>query len=186
MSKAQLKPSVIALNDAFGPLVVKGDGIEVEFCDGKIHVRSGEIASTPTQQTLSSTASPAALKVGDAVQDGPNKGWIYCETKAGDGFLVEPKDSGVMKWCAAMNYAAREKAELPSREQLNAMYKARNTGALKGTFNVTGSFPDGFYWSATQSDANDVWCQYFRRGHQDHANKGDMSSVRCVRRCSII
>lgn len=46
-----------------------------------------------------------------------------------------------MQWRAAMDYAAREKAKLPSKEQLNAMYEARNTGAPNGTFNITGSLP---------------------------------------------
>jgi hypothetical protein len=186
MSSVHLKPLVISLNETFGSLVVQGPGIEVEFRDGKIHVRSGEIASTPTQQALGNSASPAALKVGDAVAEGPNKGWIYCETKKGDAFLVAPKDSGVMQWREAMNYAARENSELPNREQLDAMYEARDTGALKGTFNVTGSNPAGWYWSATQYFTSNAWCQRFSDGNQGNVSKDDRSSVRFVRRCSII
>ena len=185
MSNAQLKPSIITLSDAFSPLIVRGNGIEVEFRDGEIHVRSGKIASTPTQQALSTSTSPAALKVGDVVAEGPNKGWIYCETKAGEAFLVAPKDNCMMQWRAAMDYAAREKVELPSKEQLNAMYEARNTGALKGTFNVSGGLA-GWYWSALQNGSSDPWCLGFSAGNWGLGNELSRSSLRCIRRCSII
>lgn len=183
MGKSQLQPSILVLSDTFAPLVVKGDGIEVEFHDGKIHVRSGEIVSTPF--AIEDTASPVALKVGDVVQEGSNAGWIYCETKRGEGFLVAPKDNGVMRWHEAMNYVAQEKAELPMPEHLAAMYETRDTGALKGTFNLTGSYPAGWYWSAAQHDINDAWCQNFHFGNQFKAMKDNRSSVRCVRRYRV-
>ena len=134
------------------------------------------------------TAAPAAqLQTGDVVQDGPNKGWIYCEGRDIEPFLVAPKDSGVMKWREAMDFAARENAAVPDRAQLDAMYQERNTGALKGTFNATGFFyPASWYWSATQNDGNGAWCRRFRADDQGNSDKFHSASVRCVRRYSII
>ena len=56
-----------------------------------------------------------------------------------------------MLWQEAMDFAARINASVPSREELNQMYQARNEGALKGTFNTTGSHPAGWYWSSSQT-----------------------------------
>ena len=122
--------------------------------------------------------------IGDVVQDGPNKGWVYCETAEREPFLVAPKDSGVMMWREAMEYAANQNAELPTRGQLDAVYEARDTGALKDTFNLTGSSA-GWYWSATQDANNNAWCQRFSGGFQDAYYTYFESSVRCVRRLSI-
>lgn len=144
------------------------------------------ISEAEPSTTSLSEASPAALKVGDVVEDGPNKGWIYCETKKGHGFLVAPKDSGVMKWRAAMRFAASEKSELPTRDQLDAIYDARNTGALKGTFNLTGPHDDGWYWSATQLGYVTPCCQRFSDGKQHVEDKPGRLSVRRVRELSII
>ena len=55
-----------------------------------------------------------------------------------------------MRWQEAMDFAARSNASVPSREELNQMYQARDEGALKGTFNTTGSHPAGWYWSSSQ------------------------------------
>lgn len=186
MTASALKPSVISLSNTIDPLVVRGDCTEVEFRDGKKHVRSGEIATTPTTSSLSTTAALAALKTGDVIKGGPSSGWIYCKGENFEPFLVAPKDSGVMQWREAMKYAAQSNSELPSKQQLNAMYEARNMRALKGTFNLTSSGPAGWYWSATQYDGYYAWCQRFGAGYQINFNKLYESSVRCVRRYSII
>ena len=186
MTTTEIKLLVISLSNAFDHLVVKGDGIEVEFQDGKIQVHSGKIVTTPTANSLGNTAVPAALKIGDVIEDGNNKGWIYCEGAGVDPFLVAPQDSGVKKWREAMEYAAHFNSELPSRRQLNAIYESRYTGALTGTFNLTGYNPAGWYWSATEDHYKSVWCRRFSNGYESDDSKGYESSVRCVRRYSII
>lgn len=185
MSSETFRVSVISLGKAFGPLVVQGPSIEVDFREGNIHVRSGEIATTPAHDTLINSASPAALKVGDVVMEGPNKGWIYCKTKQDDVFLVAPQDSGVMSLPEAIFCAAQQKARLPNIEEFDAMYNARYTGALKGTFNHTGgSYTGGWYWSDMQNKT--MWCHRFVDGYRNYANQQFESSLRCVRRgCSI-
>ncbi len=182
MAAADLNPSVISLTNTFGPLVVTGPDTEVEFRDGKIHVRSGEIAATPSASKLTDTASPAALIIGDVVQDGPNAGWIYCETEKKEPFLVAPKNSGVMHWRAAMKYAAAKNAKLPTKAELKAMYASRDTGALKDTFNGLIVW----YWFATPLGNSFARIQRFSVGSCGTDGKLSASSVRCVRRYSSI
>ena len=124
--------------------------------------------------------SPTAPRIGDVIADGPDKGWIYCETEAKEPFLVAPKDSGIMMWLEALEYAAHQNAELPSLRHLDAMHRDRNAGALKGTFNESGR-----YWSNAQDYYYGAWCQRFSDGRQRGNDMLARLSVRCVRRLSI-
>lgn len=125
------------------------------------------------------------LQTGDIVQEGPDAGWIFCAGRDGEPFLVAPKDGGVMKWREAKGFAASDNAGLPTIEQLAAMFEARETGGLKGTFNRTGSEPAGWYWSATQNTSIMVWSQNFNNGYRLRGVKSHQSSVRCVRRLAL-
>ena len=176
---------VISLSEGFGALVVQGQNIKVEvFDDGRVVVHSGTVENLSSAVKLATSCAPAALKVGDVVQGGPGKGWLYCETRRGEAFLVASKDAGVMKWREAMEYAAREKFELPNYEQLKAIHDARKAGLLRSKFN-TGEYSAGWYWSATQYDSYNVRCLRMADGFQGIDCKDLVSSVRFVRRYSI-
>ena len=110
-------------------------------------------------------------------------GWIYggISKTTNKPFYIAPKDLGVMRWQEAMDFAARSNASVPSREELNQMYEARNEGALKGTFNTTGSSPAGWYWSSSQTQRQRVVPALQRRGPRQLL-QGPQSSLRCVRR----
>ena len=124
------------------------------------------------------------MEIGAIVQVGPNKGWIYCRTENGEPFLVSPKDSGVGMWQAAMNYASRQESELPSRDQLDAIYQAREIGAFKGTLNIFGATPTGWYWSSTKLSKFFVWSQTFNNGRQYRTSRLAECAIRLVRNCS--
>lgn len=131
-------------------------------------------------------APPAAkLQTGDVVKIGPNAGWIYCEGDSAAPFLVASKDSGVMDWFDACDTAEREGAALPDGKQLNAIYESRNKGALRDTFNMTGSGPAGCYWSSSQLIKLYAWTQRFSDGYQITNFKDFAASLRCVRRLSL-
>ena len=127
-----------------------------------------------------------ALKVGDVMPEGhEHAGWIYggISKTTSKPFYIAPKDSGVMLWEEAMDFAARSNASVPSREELNQIYEARNEGALKCTFNTAGSHPAGWYWSSSQDGKYYAWAQRFSDGYQGTVNlKLLASSLRCVRR----
>jgi hypothetical protein len=79
-----------------------------------------------------------------------------------------------------MAFAAKDGSRVPSQDELDQIYEARNKGALKGTFNVTGSDSAGLYWSARDYDIS-AWVQRFSDGKQSTNLKGDYSSLRLVR-----
>lgn len=68
---------------------------------------------------------------------------------------------------------------LPARNELNILYTNRTT---IGGFNLSGSFPAGWYWSSSERNLNNSWSQSFSVGLQPSLDKLDGLSVRCVRR----
>lgn len=183
MNSNNPRSSIISLSDVFGSLVVEGDGIKVEFKDGNVIVHSGNIVVPGQSLALSGTTPAATLKVGDALQDGPNRGWVYCETAEKEPFIVAPKDSGVMAWQEAMDFAEREKSNLPTDAELLAMFNARGKGMLAGTFDTSGGYPGGWYWSGTREGGDHAWCRRFGSGGYP-LFQIKRASVRCVRRYS--
>ena len=176
-NEAQVR-HLLDFKDGFSSLLVRSAKAIVEIDEtGTVVVHQGIIAQAPSAKA----SFAKALKTGDVIPDGPNKDWIYCTGDDVEPFLVAPKDSGVMDWFHASATATREKAELPSRKQLRAMYEARNTGALAGTFNKTGSHPAGWYWSSTQSRISYAWCQRSSDGDGSTDYKYFQASVRCIR-----
>ena len=47
---------------------------------------------------------------------------------------------------------------------------------------ISDKFEKAWYWTSTQSSANDAWGQYFDDGYQYYAGKGSQYRVRLVRR----
>ena len=62
----------------------------------------------------------------------------------------------------------------------NQLYDAKDKGALKGTFNVTGSDSASWYWSSC-GDGCLAWTQRFSDAYQLYYYKDLDSSLRCVR-----
>ena len=117
-------------------------------------------------------------------------GTIYAgiSPDTGKKIYTTPADAGLtMKWKRAMDYAADLKAHgyqdwrVPTRGELNVLYENRDKGELKGTFNVTGSFPAGWYWSSSEHDSLIAWDQRFSDGNDYWVSKYFASSLRCVR-----
>ena len=78
------------------------------------------------------------------------------------------------KGCAALNTGGCRDWFLPSKDELDFMYKNL---AAKGL----GGFSDGWYWSSSEHNDYYAWYQRFSDGNQDHYFKNDTSSVRAVR-----
>jgi hypothetical protein len=72
---------------------------------------------------------------------------------------------------------------VPSLSELSVLWENRDKGKLKGTFNETGSYPAGWYWSSSPYDDDflDAWAQRFSDGNQAHDYRYHVSSLRCVR-----
>lgn len=97
-------------------------------------------------------------------------------------FEIAKKDLGVMTWNEAKEAAEKlgDGWRLPTLEELNLMYV--NIDNITG-LNLTGSDPDGWYWSSTPLDINRdwAWCQQFHSCGQYYTLKDGRSSVRLVR-----
>jgi hypothetical protein len=133
-----------------------------------------------TQET---STTPA---IGDQMPDGT----IYAGESPDTGKAIYTTQADApltTKWKQAMQYASKLDAHghqdwrVPTKGELNVLWENRNKGALKGTFNESGSHPAGWYWSSSQYGSNFAWAQRFSDGDQDYGGKGNDPSLRCIR-----
>jgi Protein of unknown function (DUF1566) len=87
----------------------------------------------------------------------------------------------------AQNYAARlsnlnanghDDWRVPTKGELNVLF---NNRAAIGGFNISGSGPAGWYWSASPGNQWGAWGQQFYDGRQYDIFNDHLMSVRCVR-----
>ena len=89
---------------------------------------------------------------------------VYHEDLKGHYTWDEAKEA-----CEALGEGWR----LPTKEELNEMYKKRD---------VVGGFASNYYWSSTENDNNNAWKQNFNNGNQNNNNKNNNNNnVRAVR-----
>ena len=173
----------VSVTEDFKRLVLNGARIEFA-ADGHLVISTPGIVITKPAAANDSVGSNASPQIGDKMPAGHKRaGWIYAgiSKTAHQPFYVAPKDSGVFQWKEAMAFAAKEGSRVPSREELDQIYDAREKGALKDTFNVIGSGPAGWYWSSSQYSTYTAWAQRFSDGHLNNFDlKYDGSSLRCV------
>ena len=138
-----------------------------------------------------STSGDAAPKprtdpaIGDRMEDDTIYAGVSPDT--GKPMYALPADATMtMRWREAMDYAAGLHAhghkdwKLPSEAELDVLYQNRDKGALKGTFNTSGSFIAGWYWSSTEHP-DGAWVERFSDGNRGWGWKGNDASVRPVR-----
>jgi uncharacterized protein DUF1566 len=122
-------------------------------------------------------------KIGDRMPDGT----IYAGTSPDTGkpMYAAPADAPQpMKWQEAMDYAAKLDAHahrdwrLPTTGELAALF---NNRAAIGGFDVSGSNPAGWYWSASSDNEWGAWERRFSDGFQVSDSKEGVSALRCVR-----
>jgi len=126
-------------------------------------------------------------EIGDEMEDGTIYAGVSPDT--GKAMYATPKDaSGVYDFNEAAQYAKNLDAHghkdfrVPTKNELNVLYQNRDKGKLKGTFNETGSYPAGWYWSSSQASNYFAWDQCFSDGYQYYFGyRGYGSSLRCVR-----
>jgi hypothetical protein len=138
----------------------------------------GEIAST----TLPAGGC-AEPKIGDKMPDGTVLAGISPDTNK--PMYATPADASLtMTFNDAYIYAAKLDAHghkdwrLPTRAELNVLF---NNRAAIGSFNLTGSYPTGWYWIASPYYGWNAWGQRFSDGYQHYNLKDNPSAVRCVR-----
>ena len=122
--------------------------------------------------------------IGTTVSDGTIYAGMSPDT--GKPMYAAPADAPLtMKWKEAIKYASELDAHghrdwrLPTKGELNLLF---NNRAAIGGFNVSCSYPAGWYWSGTPYGEWGAWDQRFSDGIQgNYSSRVSHSSVRCVR-----
>jgi len=148
---------------------------------------SKETISAMASETLQAggrdEAPPAEAKIGDKMPDGTVFAGISPETNK--PMYATPADAPLtMVFNKATEYAAQLDAHghqdwhVPTKAELNVLF---NNRAAIGGFDIGGSDPAGWYWSASPYDRSNAWCQRLSDGAQNYFTKGNRLSVRPVR-----
>ncbi|MFB9151636.1 Lcl domain-containing protein [Roseovarius ramblicola] len=111
-----------------------------------------------------------------------------CQTgEANTTFLVgatgEPDNPfAAAEYCDGLSAHGYDDWYLPALDELNVLYTNKNTGDLNGTFDESGSFPAGNYWSSSERSFSNAQRQVFSDGGQYGGLKYVGLAVRCVRK----
>jgi hypothetical protein len=151
--------------------------------------------SPPSKETIRAIASetlqaggraedpPAEPKIGDKMPDGTVYAGISPDTHK--PMYTTPADAPLTPtFNVAKEYAAKLDAHghkdwrVPTKAELNVLF---NNRAAIGGFDISGSNPAGWYWSASPNYLWFAWGQRFSDGLQFDNSKNDHSSVRPVR-----
>jgi len=124
--------------------------------------------------------------VGDRMPDGS----IYLGKFRSVRWFVMDHDVGKpMSYDQAQAYAQNLHAhghadwKIPDQDILEQMYGNRHKGSFSGSYNESGNFTSGWYWSSTQNPkfANTMLGQWFTSGNSGWIPKTNTFSVRLVR-----
>ena len=185
MAQPSGKAKEISLGEDFGDVAVKVNGVLVEVhTDGSILAyTNGNVKVCPVANDDGKTALSPEPKVGDKMPDGTVFAGISPDTNK--PMYATPTDASLtMKFNEAQEYAAKLDAHghkdwrVPTKAELNVLF---NNRAAIGGFDVSGSYPAGWYWSASPGNKWDAWGQRFSGGYQNRHDKDSHSAVRCVR-----
>lgn len=187
-TQLQVNGTEISVSPDFKKVVL--NGVTVETANGRLVITTpdGTVISKPAAANDTAVAAgKAALEVGDKMEDGTIFAGISPNTN--QPMYALPADASLTRtFNEAKEYAAtavdakgNKGFRVPTKEELNVLFQNREKGALKGTFNLTGSYSDGWYWSSTSYTDDGAWCQRLSDGRQYGTNRNHLLSVRCVR-----
>jgi hypothetical protein len=89
--------------------------------------------------------------------------------------LRENKTGGAAQYCDELEYGGCTNWFLPSRDELDLMYRNLKENGL-------GGFESAWYWSSSTSGSfASTWAQQFSDGRQDRRDRSDSFSVRAIR-----
>lgn len=127
-------------------------------------------------------ARKTSLKIGDTMADGTIYAGVSPDT--GEHMYAAPSDTparmifnDAAEDVRKFRLGGKKDFRLPSKNELNVLFKNRNKGSLSGTFNESGknSYDVHYFSSSNYNEEPDelVWYQNFSNGHQDAACVGD-------------
>ena len=127
-------------------------------------------------------------QAGDKMPDGTVFAGISPDS--GKKMFATPKDgTPLMTFRDAGKYAdylSKSKAfghddwRVPTKAELQLLFEVSKKGALKGTFDVSGSDTAGWYWSSTPYVGFNMWSLRFSDGIVLLNSRDNISSVRFI------
>ncbi len=87
--------------------------------------------------------------------------------------ILLPRQADDVSWTAALEWAAEQGGELPTRREQSLLFA-----------NLKTEFDESCYWSAERHEENSgwAWCQRFLNGRQDYYCQNNEFRARAVRR----
>lgn len=155
--------------------------------DGDVPMYTTPADAASTYTWNDGTSNYTDMSMENCTDDSPGTA-ATCQTgEANTAFLVgatgEPDyPFAAAEYCDGLSAHGYSDWYLPAMDELNVLYTNKNTGALNGTFNETGSSPAGYYWSSSENDNFSARSQRFDDGFQGFNFKTNALSVRCIRR----
>jgi hypothetical protein len=188
--EASAKGTQISISADFNTVVLNGATIERAAAGHLVISTPGTVITKPVlgSERGPGPANDSAAKtkttheIGDEMEDGTIYAGISPDTN--EPMYARPKDEpGTYTFNQAANHAQKvgDGFRVPTINELNVLYENRNKGKLKGTFNETGSYPAGWYWSSSPYVNGNGWAQRFSDGYQDTSLRYGGSSLRLVR-----
>lgn len=186
MADRREKTRKIDLGKEFGDVCVIVNGVRIEVsADGRITYAGTAEMRAAGNDNAGQTGS-GAPEPGERMPDGTV--YVGYSPDSGRPMYAMPGDAPqLMKWSEAASYAAGVNAHgykdwhVPTPEELNDLYENRHRGALKDTFNESGAFPAGWYWSSREHNDLTAFQQNFAAGRSDWNFKDSRCAVRLVR-----
>lgn len=170
--------------------VASGTAIPTILSDGTIYVgttvNGANLCVAPSDAGAnipydSGVANPATSTNPSSTTDG----------KTNTSLLAAASDAGApyeaAQTCAALTSNGHADWYLPALNELNTVWQATQMGTaassnLKSTFNQSGSYPAGWYWSSTARGTNgNAWLERFSDGEQTYGSYANAIQVRCAR-----
>jgi hypothetical protein len=181
---ATKKGTSIDIGEAFNTVAVYGAKVELAANGSLIVYTNGKVFTKPA---LANDTSVEALKIGMKMKDGTYYVGVSPDTK--QAMYAAPSDAPLkLSFKKAADYAqdlevgGKKGFRVPSEAELNVVRDALlQNKEMKKTFNLTGSDPDGWYWSSTPGNVTSARCQRLSDGDQSVDSRDNGLSVRPVR-----
>ena len=173
------KPEWVAL----GALLTVSNVIFAGF-SGSASFSRDAVSGAKTEPEIRRRPTGFAGRVGDVDDGGVYVGLSVSSGEPPDAALADPLDCKT--YAEALDAADELKsvhptAHVPTPKELDQnLFDNRNTGHLGGTFNTSGSYPDGVYRTSSSCSTFNARVQWFDDGVQDVDRKYGRGAVRLV------
>jgi hypothetical protein len=97
--------------------------------------------------------------------------------------LANIYSSPAAKYCRELNIDGIADWYLPSKEELNLVYLAKDK--IFELYGETEAFSNNYYWSSSEYSSTYSWVQFFVNGNQHYNNKTNLRAVRATRKLPL-